>query len=42
MQLNGLFNKVKKNTKNKSDKEKDVSDMGKYVWATPTIILTYL
>ena len=42
MQLNGLFNKVKKNTKNKIEKEKDVSEMGKYVWATPTIILTYL
>ena len=44
MRLNGLFNKIKKQNKmeKKETKEKDLQDMGKNVWATPTFILIYL
>jgi hypothetical protein len=44
MRLNGLFNKIKKQNKmeKKETKEKDLADMGKNVWSTPTFILIYL
>jgi len=42
MRLNALFTKIRKQNKIKETKEKDLSEMGKYTWATPTFILIYL
>lgn len=46
MRLNALFTKIKKQSpkllKEMESKQKDMTDMGKNVWATPTFVLIYL
>ena len=42
MRLNGVFNRVKKQSKIRETKEKDLQEMGKFVWSTPTFLLIYL
>jgi len=41
MRLNSLFAKAKKSMRGK-EQPKDLGEMGKYVWATPVFITTYL
>lgn len=42
MRLNGVFSRIKKQSKIKETKDKDLSEMGKFVWSTPSFLLIYL
>lgn len=42
MRLNGVFSRIKKQSKIRETKEKDLQEMGKFVWSTPTFLLIYL